>query len=70
MFISKKYKEKGFEPSHPLSFMTTEPFQKATSLLLKVFVNKTLYPDEIKEVMSDLQKNPAKPLTASGKLIK
>lgn len=70
MFISKKYKEKGSVPSHPLCFMTKVHIQKAASLLLKVLVNKNLYPHEIKEAVSNLQKIPAKPLTASGKLIK
>lgn len=70
MFISKKYEEKRFVPSHPLSFMTKVHIQKAASLLLKVLVNKNLYPHEIKEAVSNLQKIPAKPLTASGKLIK
>ncbi|RCH87853.1 hypothetical protein CU098_009464, partial [Rhizopus stolonifer] len=70
MFISKKYEEKGFLPSHPLSFMTKYDVQKAASLLLKVFVNKNLYQNEIKGVMSNLQKIPEKLLTASGKLIK
>lgn len=69
MFISKKYEEKGFLPSHPLSFMTKYDVQKAASLLLKVFVNKNLYQNEIKGVMSNLQKIPEKLLTASGKLI-
>lgn len=40
MFISRKYEEKGFVPSHPLSFMTEVYIQNAASLLLKIFVNK------------------------------
>ena len=54
MFISKKYEEKRFVPSHPLSFMTKVHIQKAASLLLKIFVNKDLYPHEIKEAVSNL----------------
>jgi hypothetical protein len=45
MFISKKYKEMGFVSNHPDSNA-----QKAASLLLKVFVSKTLYQNEIKKL--------------------
>ncbi|KAI9470945.1 MAG: hypothetical protein EXX96DRAFT_586296 [Benjaminiella poitrasii] len=70
MFVSKKYKEKGFVPNHPLFFVTESNSQKAASLLLKVFVNKTLYKKEIKEVLSNLQMIQNNSLTASEKLMK
>lgn len=49
--------------------MTETNAQKTASLLLKVFVNKALYQNEIKEVMSNLQKIPDKSSTASEILI-
>lgn len=56
MLTSKKCEGKGLAPNHPLSFKTENDVQKAASLLLKVFVKKTLYQSEIREMMSDLQK--------------
>ncbi|CAO3662233.1 unnamed protein product [Rhizopus stolonifer] len=50
--------------------MARRESMKIKPLLLKVFVNKNLYQNEIKEVMSNLQKLPEKSLTASEKLIK
>lgn len=50
--------------------MTETNAQKTASLLLKVFVNKTLYQNEIEEIMSNLQKIPDKSSTTSEKLIK
>lgn len=70
MLVSKRFKEEGFEPSHPLSFKSIVPIQKAASLLMKIIANKALYCDAIKESIAELKDKQGKKPTASGKLVR
>ncbi|KAI7904722.1 uncharacterized protein BX663DRAFT_550363 [Cokeromyces recurvatus] len=69
MFLSKKFKSKGYIPHHPLSFLVENIVQRGASLLLRAFTYKILPQEEIAEVDSRF-KNSVTKLTASGKLVK
>ncbi|KAI8081237.1 hypothetical protein BDF21DRAFT_362211, partial [Thamnidium elegans] len=51
MFISSRFKEKGYAPYHPLSFQTENKIQYAASVILKAFSEKTCQKEQILEAI-------------------
>lgn len=54
MLTSLKNKNRGFTPAHPLYFESTNPIQKAASVVIKTFAHKCLFKSEAEEVAMDI----------------
>lgn len=69
MFISSKFKNKGYAPLHPLHFQSENSIQVAASLLLKMFTKKVYYKKDIDEAIKNIKELKVTKLTAASNLV-